>query len=227
MKVYQVESSSKRQEWAMRLIGAFLVVHFALVCTVKAQRGLEEEIWWVSHIALVIAGIGLTLRIPILWTTALINILFLHGAWLVDFLMCQVWGSSPLRATYVLADGNLWTWLATCHHFYLVPLLLTLFLIRRQLPEPSLVMAATLFLYLTVISRCILSPASNVNYAYGISVSFRHPWIDWFNRLPGDAYLVGVNVLAAVLLFVPAALMLTGMARLFNRKAAEMCARRA
>ena len=56
-----IPSSGQRHLLGTRLgtrIGAFLVIQFSLVLAVKTYQGETEQIWWLSHVALLVAGIG-------------------------------------------------------------------------------------------------------------------------------------------------------------------------
>jgi len=120
-----------------RWIGAALLVHFAVVCAVKAAKGCPEEILWMSHVGLLLAGLGLVGRSTLLVCTALLCILLLHGLWVFDCVAWWMGGSFPLSITSYLEEADAWVWLGTAHHFYLAPLLVVLVLVRRSMPRHS------------------------------------------------------------------------------------------
>jgi hypothetical protein len=151
---------------------------------------------------------GLLLRSALLVSTALTSILLLHALWLLDAALGLATGTFPLRATGYLADAPVWIWLATAHHFYLGPLLLLLVLRARSYTMAALPAAMLLFAVLTLVSRWALPAVSNVNHAFTLLPTWRHPLGHSISRLPAAAYLVALNAVAAGLFFLPAAVLL-------------------
>lgn len=196
-----------------RWIGVALLLHFAVVCAIKFYSGQSEEVWWMSHIGLLLAGVGLVARSALLVETALIAILIPHGLWLFDCLTWMVFGTFPIGVTHYLVEANVWTWIATAHHFYLVPLLVLIVLRHGVCQVVALTAAIAVYLFLTVISRAALSPANNVNWAYGVRTGLDHPLVDAINRVGGSAYLLGLNAFVVLTMFVPTALLIRHYAR--------------
>ena len=207
-------SVNRRTRWQpQQWIGAALLAHFAIVLSIKLHKGLGAEIWWISHAALLIAGVGLAARSSLLVSTALTSILVFHLVWLLDFGTWLYSGVFPLKITGYLADADCLTWIATLHHFYLVPLLIAVFLCDRQYPREALLASLAVFLYLTVVSGFALSPAANVNFAFAVLPGFEQPFIEWINGLSRTAYLLALNGTASGLIFLPTALVLRRFAR--------------
>lgn len=189
-----------------RWIGAALLVHFGVVCAVKISSGRGEEILWMSHVGLFLAGLGLaSCSVPMV-TIALTGVLVLHGLWLLDCLCWWMLGVFPLGATNYLVEADAWDWVATAHHFYLAPLLVVMVRRHRRWPDETLLGATAAYLILTVISRAVTTPAANVNYAFGVLTALDHPLVDLANRLPGPLYLLGLNAFVCALVFGPTAL---------------------
>ncbi|HRX84404.1 MAG TPA: hypothetical protein P5572_05230 [Phycisphaerae bacterium] len=191
-----------------RTIGGLMLAHFGLVCVVKIAAGIAGEILWMSHIGLLMAAAGLLLDRPLLVATALIDVLVLHGLWLADCLGWALGGDFPLGITTYLRTAGWTTWAATAHHFYLVPLLLVLVRPRAVRTPDALLAATAVYLGLTVISRACVSPALNVNFAFGVNFGPQVPLLAWGNRQPGSVYLPLLNAFVAFVMFTPAFIVL-------------------
>ena len=161
-----------------RWLGLLLLADFAIVCSIKSAYDSGSEIWWMSHVGLLIAGLGFVGRSSMLLSTALISIFVLHSLWLVDCLVWLVADQFVLGVTTYLQDARLGVWVATAHHFYLVPLLLISVLDSRRCPRASFPAAVALFIFLSLISRAFLAPADNVNFAFRVDTS-----LDWRSSL--------------------------------------------
>ena len=197
-------AQGKRHLKAHCWLGAVLLGHFAVVCAIKAATGATGQIVWLSHFGLLIAGVGLIVRSPMLIAVAFVDVLVLHGIWLVDCICGLAGGTHPLGVTSYLNHADIWDWIATAHHFYLAPLLIVLIHRQRSFPVEALPAAVAVYLILTVISRGVLSPADNINYAWGVPVAEYLPLIAWGNQRDGSFYLVGLNAFVFVYMLLPA-----------------------
>lgn len=182
-------------------MGLCLMIHFVLVCFVKRDSGQGEELAWISHVALLVAGVGLFLCSRLLVRAALVAILVPHGLWLFDCLTWLVADVFPLKLTCYLAEANTTDWLATAHHFYLAPLLLWL-VVRFRLRAQEAPWAA-LAGYVTLIcsSRAILPPSMNINWAFGLFPESDWPLVHRVNRLPDGFYMLLLIACMTVMLF--------------------------
>lgn len=187
-----------------RWIGVLLLAQFAAVCIIKIHLEVAHEILWMSHVGLLLAGLGLAARSSVLIATSFTCVLVLHGIWLMDCVAWLISRRHPLGVTNYLDEATPLAWLATLHHFYLAPVLLVAVRRLRTWPAEALLAAAALYLVLTVISRGWLSPAANVNYAFGVLTSLDSPFLDWANRQPGWLYMLGLNGFVVVVMFWPA-----------------------
>lgn len=191
-----------------RALGAFLLLHFVVVCAVKVFSARAGEIFWMSHIGLLLAAVGLLAGRSLLVAVALVDILVLHGLWLADCLTWCFTGVFPLGITRYLAQANAWTWIATAHHFYLVPLLLAVVRRRAVRTPEALLGAVAVYFALTVLSRALTSPELNVNFSFGVPVAQAVPLIAWGNTLPGAIYLPLLNAFVAFVMLTPAFILL-------------------
>jgi hypothetical protein len=193
---------------ARRFIGVALLLHFVAIAVIKFQSGTAAELWWMSHIALLMAGVGLLIRSTLLWTAALTKIGMLHVLWMFDFGVWWTTGWFPLGACGYVVEGGIATWIATLHHFYLLPLLIVLFAKQRQYSLEAPLTATAVFVYLTIVSRALLPPGANVNFAFQVTSATRNPVSMWVNSLPDAAYLPALNAVAVCFFFLPVAALL-------------------
>lgn len=186
--------------WAATIAGTLLVVHFLIVVIVKLSQSVGEEVLWTSHVALLIAGIGLVRRDRLLVGTAFAVVLPLHAVWLGDAAGLWLSGRSPLGITHYLATADGPTWLATAHHFYLTPLLWCL-TARWDLWDPRAPFAAAgIMLQLTVVARALLPAGRNINYSYQVLPAADLGLLESINGLPVPAYLLILNLGTAALI---------------------------
>ena len=204
-----------------RWIGLFLLADFLMVCTVKVEQDIAGDIWWMSHVCLLGAAMGFLRRSILLICTALICVFVPHLLWLVD---CVVWlstGRFLLGVTDYLDGAEPGVWVATAHHFYLVPLLLITVLCRRRCPRASFPAAVALFLSLSLVSRGFMAPANNVNFAFRVDTGLDWVLLGWVNRLPGPAYLLVLNAFVSAGFFLPIYLGLRYLCMKRNHRALE------
>lgn len=191
-----------------QVLGAVLLLHFVTVCLLKLASFSGEEIGWLSHISLLIAGLGLFTGNPLLPVAALICVFAVHSLWIVDCAVGLVTGAFPIGVASYVDGADGWTWLGTAHHFYLVPLLLALHVRRPGYPKYALLLSGLVYGALTVISRLWLPPEANVNYAFAVEVLRTAPHVVWANGLPPVLFLPVVNALVCGGLFFPTAVWL-------------------
>ncbi len=198
---------SYKQKMKYPFIGGFLLLNFLIVVLVKFQLGRTQELLWLSHIALVIAGVGFMLGKDLLVYTAVTSIFLPHLIWLFDFTCWLLWGSNPLGITTYLNDANKWIWIGTLHHFYLLPILTVLILRNGKYPLTTLPMVIATFLYLTLFSRMFSHAAFNINYAFKFLPGLDSPLLNWFNQLPVNIYIIALNLIVDSFAFLPAAVL--------------------
>lgn len=193
--------------WIARVLGGALLGHYIFVVGLKLSRGRPEDLLWMSHVALLLAALGLLTRRPRLLSTALTCVLLLHTMWLVDAAVGLTAGLFPLGIATYLADADALTWIGTLHHFYLVPLLIVL-VVRCRCFEPAVLAAASaLFAVLSILSRCLTPPSVNVNSAFGLP-RWDLPVFDLVSGLPAVPYLLALNAIVTGVFFFPAAALL-------------------
>ncbi len=185
-------------------IGAALLLNFAVVASICMRLGVHEQIWWMSHVALVLGGTGLLLRSPLLTAAALTGVLVPHAIWLTDYLGGTFFGVHPLGVTCYMDDAGPLTWAKTLHHFYLVPVLLAAIARHEQYPAALVPTVLILFVVLAVVSRLLLPAASNVNSAFQFLPMVRSSSIVWTNHLPAVNYVVVMNAGALLVFIMPA-----------------------
>ena len=189
---------------APRVLGVFLLVHFALVVGIKIKIGQPDDILWMSHVGLLTTACGFLARKPALVTAALIELLVLHSLWLYDCISWMLTGSFPMGLGTYLINANALVWIATAHHFYLIPLLVIAVRSRPLHPKEALLIAIATYLFLTCLCRVFLLPAHNINYAFGVRIAWEHWFWNWANRNSnGPFYLLGLNAFVTIVMFLP------------------------
>ncbi|MAE64312.1 MAG: hypothetical protein CMJ18_08560 [Phycisphaeraceae bacterium] len=184
-------------------IGALLLAHYALLVGLKAQSGTMQELWWNSHVSLVVAGIGLLAGSTLLVTVPLTATLIAHFAWVVDAAIGLSTGTFPLNMSAYLAQTGPLTWIGTSHHVYLSPVLLAVILRHGHYPATTMPLALLMIAALTLISRYALDPWRNINSAFIFFPTVRHPINTWMNRQDALTYLLGLNYFTGVVLVLP------------------------
>ncbi|MDA1054858.1 MAG: hypothetical protein O3C40_30915 [Planctomycetota bacterium] len=203
-----------------QLLGVLLAAHFLFACMVKIMHGTPWQLLWFCHISLALAAVGFLTRSELLKTTALTNVFVLHSLWILDFAMGYITGTFPFAFSAYVRDADIWSWLVSLHHLYLLPLLLWSFLRERDYPREAWLISATLFVLVMLASRSLLSPVQNVNYAYFIPDSLQFYGASALNHLPGELYLLGLHGVVNLVAFFPAAITLHAVARRSGRPGA-------
>lgn len=196
-------TTESRRRWS-RILGSTLAAQFILMVSIKIATGLVQEVAWMSHVALVVAAIGLICSNSILIATAFVGIGVLHCLWLADCFCWIATGEFPLGITNYLRDADGWVWLSTLHHFYLLPVLIWAIRGVNRWPQEAFLAAVAAYLVLTTFSHAMLDRALNVNYAFGVLTAIDHPLVHLANRLPGATYLLGLVSFVTVFMFMPA-----------------------
>ena len=89
-------------------LGGLILAHYAFLVALKAHDGLLQELWWNSHVTLLLAGVGLLLGRTLLVTTAITACALGHLGWMTDAAIGLTTGTFPLgMAHYLLETGPL------------------------------------------------------------------------------------------------------------------------
>lgn len=207
---------------ATRILGAALLTHFALVVGIKIKIGQPHDILWMSHIGLLTTAVGFIAQKPVLVTAAFIELLALHSLWLYDCISWMITGSFPMGLGNYLINADALVWIATAHHFYLIPLLVVAVRSRPLYPKEALLIAIATYLILTCLCRVFLLPAQNINYAFGVRIAWEHWFWNWANRNSnGPFYLLGLNTFVTIVMFLPVYGLVRRWARLQSARPAN------
>ncbi|MDQ7012338.1 MAG: hypothetical protein Q9O74_00405 [Planctomycetota bacterium] len=202
------QENAGRGIWTGRWIGIALTIHYILVCVIKIDQGRGDEIWWLCHATLALAAAGFMLRSGTLLGMAFLGVLVPHTLWLTDAAAGAVLGVQCAGVTTYLRHADAATWLSTCHHFYLLPLL---WMHRKRLlcrPAETLFGMALVYLLLTAVSRLALPAQGNVNYAHAFFPALEWQPLNALNASPWWLYLAALNTAALGLFFLPAMVVL-------------------
>lgn len=169
--------------------GLVMLTHAALLCALKVSLSVPGEMFWISHVALAIGGLGLVLGSRDLVGVAFVAVAGLHTLWLVDLAAGLATGRFPLGMTAYVLTADWKVLLGTSHHFYLAPMLGWRAAKRGGYSRGAFAGAAGLLIFLTGVSRAVMPPSLNVNFAHAVLPESESPLFVWFNALPWWAYL--------------------------------------
>jgi hypothetical protein len=160
-------------------LGAALATAYVYVAAVWLASARPEEGLWLSHLSLLLAGIGFATGSAALLGGTLVGIFVFHSLWCFDAVVWLLAGRFPMGITYYLEGATVAQWLATLHHFFLFPLLAQALLRTRAFGRSAWPMACALFALAVALSRALTPEAANVNGAFapppGIAGSFLDP----------------------------------------------------
>jgi hypothetical protein len=160
-------------------LGTALALYYLYVAGVWLASDRPEEGLWLSHLSLLLAGIGYTVGSATLLGGTLVGIFLFHALWCVDAVGWLATGRFPMGITYYLERATAAQWLATIHHFFLFPLLALTLLRAREFRRAAWPMACLLFALAVSLARVLTPAAANVNGAFapppGIEGSFLDP----------------------------------------------------
>jgi len=201
-----------------RFAGGLLVVNFLWVVVSRVWEGKAEELAWLSHVGTLAGGVGLLLRSDYLVSLALVSLFLFHGIWIVDGTAWLLTGTFPLGAVYYLAEHNWFQFLATIHHFYVLPLLLAWLFWRRRLHPQAWVGASALFAVLVLFSAFFLPTGPNVNSAHAVWPGVDRTFFGHANRLPKVIYVPALILASAFANFWLVNRLLELLVRLINHR---------
>jgi MSHA pilin protein MshA len=187
------------------LCAAALTLHFAFVVSHKLASGAGVELLWISNASLALCAVGVALNGRALLSALLILLLVPHGAWLADCFGWLATGRFPLGFTAYLAHASFADWIATAHHFYLLPLLLTM-VGRAGGPTRSAPWAA-LGIYAALLLVGRLGGDANVNWAVALWPHDPPAWIAPLQGFAGARHLAIMLTLCAIGVVAPGALL--------------------
>lgn len=171
------------------VLGIAMLAHFVLLAALKVHIERPGEILWISHVALLLGGIGLVLARPRLVSSALISVAVLHALWLVDALCGVCLGTFPLGLTRYLLDCDLRSLAATSHHLYLAPILAAYMLRDGRPCRHAWLAASAVMTVVTVLSRFALPPELNVNFAHAVMPRSTDSAFVWMNQQSSPVFL--------------------------------------
>lgn len=189
-------------KYSYQIIGFILTINWILLVIDRIQYGITYNLFWISHLALLLAIIGFFLGSDLLLSGALISILVVHGFWIIDFIGMVLTGSSPFGYTSYIMLLTPYRRLITAHHLYLLPLLVITVWKRKKINPRGWVVASALFLIAT--SMALAYPvAYNLNCAHfacptAIKIV---PLLGILTKTYHLAYFIFLNLIVSVFVF--------------------------
>lgn len=208
--LFQQRGDAKPIEHAIwRGLGALMLAHLAAIAVHKTALGTPEDVWWMCHVMLGIGGAGFVLRSPALLATALTATLIPQLFWLVDCCIGLLTGTFPLNLTNHVANLSTLEWILTSFHFYMLPVLFAGVIRFGRFPASTVPLTLTLYAVLTIVGR-LLPAGANVNSAHHIWTHVDLALFHWVNALPAAGYLIALNLWMALVIFLPASIIIRG-----------------
>ncbi len=183
-------------------IGWAVLAHWLAVVTIKCMQGRAGEIVWLSHLALALTGLSLVIRWAGLARAVMIAIAVPHLIWLADALGLLVGGRSPMLITSYLSAATAADWVATAHHFYLLPLLWCRVGRGGRLAWREALGAWLLIASAVAAGRWAAGPGDNINYGYRVG-NANVSRLEALHTMPAPAYTAGLLTLAALVVVLP------------------------
>ena len=158
--------AGRRRPLVSTVLGLALIAHFIFVSVRSLYLGVPENVLWICHLGTLIGGFGACLQNRRLISLALVICFGHHAFWVFDTLSWLITGRFAVGATAYLQNRSLGGWIQSANHFFLVPVLLVLAVMKGAIDKHAWIWSSLLFLLLIVIGLFLLPPASNVNCAH-------------------------------------------------------------
>jgi len=186
------------------IIGIILIIHWILLVIARTRSDFLANLFWVSHLALLLAGIGFILKSNLLLTGSLISVVIVHGFWIYDFLVLLITGNSPLDYASYFPMLTIYGKFLTIHHIYLIPLLLVALWRQKKVSICGWLVASVLFAFSTIASFLFLSKEYNINCAHYICDIILKvlPFLGFLTNLNPIVYLLMLNLLTDIFVFL-------------------------
>lgn len=140
-----------------------MIGHYVLVFVLYLHQGALEKVLWMCHFGTLIGGVGAFMRNRWVISLGLVACFGHHMFWVVDTVPYLFTGRFLVGATAYMQGGGPGAWLQSCNHFFTVPALLTLVILKGGLEKRAWIWCAAIFVVLVIISLLFLPPESNVN----------------------------------------------------------------
>ena len=180
------------------IIALILLSHWILLVQDRIVNQIPLNLFWLSHLALLITSLGLFFRNGLLLTTALVSILVLHGLWIIDFIFLLL-GNSPSGYTEYFLRLTFYRMFLTSHHIYLIPLLI--FTLRKKINNNGWILASILFAILSILSFLFLPKEFNINCAHYVCKPLQDIFPFLEISFSGFIYLIILNIFVDLFLF--------------------------
>ena len=199
------------------ILGLTFLALFVAVAAIRVTQGRGHEIFWFSHVSLLLTSIGFFWRAPLILTSAVCGIFVFHLIWSIDAIWWLLTGTFPIGVTYYLASADIADWFATLHHFYLY-VFLSIWLTRTGTVHPrGYALTTAVFALLATLSFTFLPETANVNCACAPCPGLEATPLGLTANLGGPGHLLAMILLSAILNFFPVNFLLLKVARLRER----------
>ncbi|OGY43270.1 MAG: hypothetical protein A2729_02425 [Candidatus Buchananbacteria bacterium RIFCSPHIGHO2_01_FULL_39_14] len=170
------------------ILGLFFFAYGAFAMSFAVFRGKPDWVLWFCYVGMILIGLGLLFRQPVLIASQLNLVVIPLIFWLVDFGYLATTGKTLYGITNYFFSELLWpARLISLEHFFLVPLgFLTLYLVKLKKGQGkvSLIISLAEAAGLYFLSRFFTSVNYNVNCVHtscfpSVPTDTWYPW-RWF-----------------------------------------------
>ena len=186
------------------IIGVLIMLHWVALVIDRITHNISYNLFWFSHLALVLAAAGFILRSNLLLTTSLISILLGHGLWVFDLLVLVITGNSPLNYSSYFFDLSFYRKILTAHHIYLIPLLLITLWKQKKISKYGWLLASILFAAASFLTVFFVPKEYNVNCAHFVCPALIEifPFLGFLATLDAFNYLIAIIVIMSLFGFL-------------------------
>lgn len=184
-------------------IGIFIVIHWILLVIDRITYNILPNLFWMSHLALLLAAIGFISRNNLLLTASLISIFVIHGVWIYDLVVTLTTNLTPFDFTPYILKLPFYRKILSSHHIYLIPLLLVALWRQKKLSKYGWLLASGIFAFATFFSYFFLPRSFNINCAhYACDIALKILPFNFLTKLSPMPYLIVLNIITAIMIFL-------------------------
>ena len=186
------------------IIGVILLIHWIALVIHRITTGIFPNIFFISHLALLLAAIGFFYRNNLLLSGSLIAVLIGHALWVIDLLKYIITGTSYWQYSAYFFELTWYAKLLTLHHVYLIPLLIFALWKQKKFNINGWLVASLLYVSSSLISLLFLPRAYNINcahFACPVAIEI-FPFLETFSGLGSFTYFIVANLFMAVFAFL-------------------------
>lgn len=182
-----------------RIVGLILLVYFLVLAIIRFFENIPHNVLWVSHAALLMAGIGLFMQSHLLLSSSLVLIFVPHSLWIFDLFMLLI-GVGSLKISDYLLRINTLDLVMTLHHFILLPLLTIIIWIKGKIHKHAWIVSTAYVAFLNII--IIAFTPYNINCAREVCDTNFLGFLYFLNDWPQILYFIAQLAILAFIYYL-------------------------